>query len=351
MFANSAFPNFRFERIGIPLKPDKMANDGLGVLNPACARLRDGRLQLYPRMVAAGNISRIGSFRTRERADGMIDAEQIGYALEPLEPYELRDKPGGYGCEDPRVTFIPVLDRYVMTYVAFGRDGPTVAVAISRDGLTWERLGQMHYEGSDETFADKDAAFFPEPVGSPSGVPSLAFYHRPSLNVPIADAQAAIEYLKNLPPEKREGIALGYVRLDIVRADLSKLCDVAETHRLTLPEANWGAIKVGAGTPPVRIREGWLSVMHGVDAIETTAGMESLSYCAGAIIHDAERIDRVLYRSSEPLFFPQEGGEIAGTVGHVVFPTGIDRRGERAFDIYYGMADYEIGRGRLALEP
>ena len=48
--------------------------------------------------------------------------------------------------------------------------------------------------------------------------------------------------------------------------------------------------------------------------------------------------------------FQKCGAELHGAVGHVVFPTGIDRRGEREFDIYYGMADYEIGRGRLTLD-
>jgi len=57
----------------------------------------------------------------------------------------------------------------------------------------------------------------------------------------------------------------------------------------------------------------------------------------------------VIFRSREPLFVTEVAGEINGTIGHVVFPTGIDARNERAFDIYYGMADYEIGRGRLVL--
>jgi predicted GH43/DUF377 family glycosyl hydrolase len=40
-----------------------------------------------------------------------------------------------------------------------------------------------------------------------------------------------------------------------------------------------------------------------------------------------------------------------GTVAHVVFPTGIDRRGDlglpNRFDVYYGMGDYRIGVARL----
>jgi beta-1,2-mannobiose phosphorylase / 1,2-beta-oligomannan phosphorylase len=338
----------KFERTGIVLKPSAKLGR-LGILNPACARLRDGALQLYPRMVAPGNVSRIGSFRASERENGTLEVEFRGFALEPTEAYELRDEPGGYGCEDPRVTFVPAIDRYVMAYVAFGPRGPEVAVAVSDDGLQWRRLGLLQIQGSDEPFADKDAAFFPEPVASPAGVESLAFYHRPTLQLSVG-GKAALSVIEALPSSQREGISIGYVPLDAVRADINALCSVAETHRLTLPPANWGAIKVGAGAPPVRIAEGWLSVIHGVDELAHPQGAAMLRYCAGVIINDAQRLDRIVFRSPEPLFVPETRGELHGTVGHVVFPTGIDRRGEREFDIYYGMADYEIGRGRLTLE-
>jgi predicted GH43/DUF377 family glycosyl hydrolase len=341
----------RFKRIGIVLKPDQSKNERLGVLNPACARLRDGTLRLYPRMVAAGGISSIGSFRVEEYPDGILIAEQCGFALEPTVPYELRDQPGGYGCEDPRVTFIPAIERYVMAYVAFGPRGPEVALAVSRDGLVWDRLGLMHFPKSDAPFADKDAAFFPEPLRSPAGVPSLAFYHRPTLQVSVLQGQQALAGLQSLPPGLRESISIGYVPLDAVKSSIQNLCTVMETHRLTLPPAGWGNIKVGAGAPPVRIREGWLSIIHGVDPLEHSSGAALLRYCAGIIVHDAERLDHIVYRSPAPLIVPEVPGEIYGTVGHVVFPTAIDRRGERVFDIYYGMADYQIGRGRLTLLP
>jgi predicted GH43/DUF377 family glycosyl hydrolase len=338
-----------FERLGITLRPDdRMATDQMGVLNPASARLRDGSLELYPRMVAPGNISRIGSFRTHQRDNDSIVCEQRGFALEPSAPYELRTQPGGYGCEDPRVTFIAVLDRYVMAYVAFGPDGPEVAVAISRDGLAWDRLGPLRFRGQKQ-FADKDAAFFPEPVRSPQGVASIAFYHRPTLQMSMLEGEDALSFIQKLPPEEREGIAIGYIPLDAVREDLSSLCCCTETNRLKLPAADWGVIKVGAGTPPVRVDEGWLSVMHGVDILEHPQKRARLRYCAGLIVHDADNIERIIYRSPDPLFAPKTPSELHGTVGEVVFPTAIDPRGERVFDIYYGMADYEIGRGRLTL--
>ncbi len=338
----------KFTRSGIVLKPSATLGR-MGTLNPACARLRDNALQLYPRLVAPGNISRIGSFRANERSDGCLELEFRGFALEPEASYELRDGSDGYGCEDPRVTFVPAIDRYVMAYVAFGPRGPEVAVAISEDGLLWTRLGLLQFQGSDEPFADKDAAIFPEPVLSPSGVESLAFYHRPTLQL-AGNAKETLLEIEALPPSRREGISIAYVPLAAIRADINALCVATETHRLELPPANWGTIKVGAGAPPVRIAEGWLSVIHGVDELSHPDGVALLRYCAGVLIHDAQRLDRILFRSPHPLFVPKSGPELHGAVGHVVFPSGIDRRGEREFEIYYGMADYETGRGKLTLD-
>jgi predicted GH43/DUF377 family glycosyl hydrolase len=338
----------KFVRSGIVLKPSA-SRGRLGMLNPACARLRDGTLQLYPRMVAPGNISRIGSFRAHECPDGKLELDFCGFALEPEAPYEIRSEPGGYGCEDPRVTFVPAIDRYVMAYVAFGPRGPEVALALSDDGLRWTRLGLVQFQGSDAQFADKDAAFFPEPVVSPAGAESLAFYHRPTLQLSVQNVREALATIESLPPSRREGIAIGYIPFDAVRADVNALCIATETHRLAMPPANWGSVKVGAGAPPVRVAEGWLSVIHGVDPLPHPERKLLLRYCAGVIIHDPRRIDRVVFRSPDPLFVPEIGAELHGKVGHVVFPTGIDPRGEREFDIYYGMADYEIGRGRLTL--
>lgn len=345
-----SFADMRFERLGVVLRPNELEEERLGVINPASARLPDGSLHLYPRIVAPGNISRIGRFSIREDADGSITPEHRGYALEPSARYEHRTRPGGYGCEDPRVTFVDALKCYLMAYVAFGPRGPEIAVAASRDGVEWNRIGLLHFKESDAPFADKDAAFFPEPVLSPSGVVSLAIYHRPTLAISVRRGEEAVLALESLPAEQREGISIGYIPLQPVLSNFSNICSVEETHRLSLPDANWGSIKVGGGTPPVRIPEGWLAVIHGVDEWREPGSTVRMRYCAGVIVHDVNRLDRILYRSYDALFVPETPEEKSGTVAHVVFPTAIDRISDREFDIYYGMADYEIGRGRLTLQ-
>jgi len=345
----------RFEatvtRLGVALAPDGSANEVEGVLNPASARTRDGSLLLYPRVVGAGNVSRVGIARGIERGVD-VGFERRGYALEPWAAYEKRAPGfGGMGCEDPRVTFIPAIDRYVMAYTAFGPDGPRIAVALSADGLRWERLGLADFSSPGLPRGDdKDGAFFPEPVRSPGGVLSLAFYHRPMLRLSTADGHAAIPTLLDLPPENRESTRIAYVPLAPVLADIRNLLRVTESVLVMAPDGPWGKIKTGGGTPPIRIAEGWFSLYHGVDAVEA-GGTYHMVYSAGIVVHDIEQPHIVRYRSASPVMRPEGADELQGIVDNVVFPTAIDQRGERTFDVYYGMADAKIGRARFTLAP
>lgn len=331
--------------------PDGDPSEAEGVLNPASARTRDGALLLYPRAVAKGNISRVGRVRVAQ-SGGTFASDREGFALEPEASYEVRPSPG-YGCEDPRVTFVPALDRYVMAYTAFGPVGPRIAIALSHDGYAWERIGLMRFEQPGMVDGDdKDAAFFPEPVTSPRGVRSLAFYHRPMLHLSAVDGRAAIPLIERLPFEDRESIRIGYVPLEAAVQNQEALLDVSESAIVLSPDAQWGSIKVGAGTPPVRVAEGWFSLYHGVDLIDNSGARPMFRYAAGVVIHDYERPDRILYRSSAPVLTPETDYERKGVVDNVVFPTAIDERtdlGARIYDVYYGMADYAIGAARLTL--
>jgi predicted GH43/DUF377 family glycosyl hydrolase len=338
-------------RLGVVLTPDGSPDEAEGVLNPAGARMRDGSLLLYPRVVGAGNVSRIGIARGLERGLD-LQFERVGYALEPAAAYERRPLgQGGMGCEDPRVTFIAALDRYVMAYTGFGPDGPRIAVALSADGLHWERLGLADFSAPGLPYGDdKDGAFFPEPVRSPNGVLSIAFYHRPMLRLSTTNGRAAIPTILDLPPENRESTRIAYVPLAPIYADIRNLLKVSESALVLAPDGPWGKIKTGGGTPPVRIDEGWFSLYHGVDAVDV-GGKYQMIYSAGIVVHDIEQPHRVVYRSLAPIMTPEGADELHGIVNNVVFPTAIDRRGERTFDFYYGMADAKIGRARCALAP
>jgi predicted GH43/DUF377 family glycosyl hydrolase len=341
----------RIERLGLVLEPNGDPAEAGGILNPAATRAPGGELLLYPRCVQRGNISRVGTVRT-QALDVGFETQRLEFALEPEAEFELRPHPG-YGCEDPRVTYVPILESYVMAYTAFGPLGPRIAVALSQDAYHWERLGLIRFDGAGVSAGDdKDAAFFPEPVLSPTGVRSLAFYHRPMLHLSAVDGRAAIPMIERMPFEDRESIRIGYVALDAVLADRNRLLDVTESALVLSPDAQWGSIKIGGGTPPLRIAEGWMSLFHGVDAVKNGRGKPALRYSSGIVIHDLERPDRVVYRSPEPIFEPVDERERIGVVNNVVFPTGIDVRsdlGERVFDVYYGMSDYSIGAARMTL--
>jgi predicted GH43/DUF377 family glycosyl hydrolase len=343
----------RVERLGLVLAPDGEPTEVCGVLNPAATRAPGGELLIYPRCVAEGNISRVRTVRVAHE-DDKYDCERLDFALEPQAPYELRPHPG-FGCEDPRVTYVPELESYVMAYTAFGPDGPRIAIAISGDAFHWDRLGPVRFAGSANVVGDdKDAAFFPEPVLSPTGRTCLAFYHRPMLHLSSVDGRAAIPMIERMPFEDRESIRIAYVPLGPVLKNRSNLCNVSESRQVLCPDEKWGSIKIGAGTPPVRITlgetAGWLALFHGVDAIEGDGHGPSLRYSAGIVIHDLERPDRILYRSPQPVLTPESREERKGIVDNVVFPTGLDPRpdlGDHVYDVYYGMGDYSIGAARL----
>ena len=116
----------------------------------------------------------------------------------------------------------------------------------------------------------------------------------------------------------------------------------------------WERLKIGAGTPPILTKHGWLIIYHGVSEVAGAGGNgHHLCYSAGVMVLSQQHPRVVRYRSAEPVLRPEMPQERDGTVANVVFPTGIDRRDDLGtpdrFDVYYGMADSRIGVARLDL--
>ena len=346
-------PPYRLERLGIMMEPlPGDPQEVEGVLNPATARGRDGELYLFPRLVARGNFSRIGRARVRFDAGGKpTGVERLGVVLEPDEAWE--QNPVTAGVEDPRITFVASLDAYVMAYAAYGPLGPRIGLAISRDLIRWERLGPVSfdYQPSLRTdlnlYPNKDAMFFPEPVPGPDGKPAYAMLHRPMWN-PSWIRPDGDPLLPAGVTDRRHSIWVSFAPADAVTRDLRALTRVGGHRQVAQPQQPWEAAKIGGGTPPIRVPQGWLIIHHGVTRGEASpGGPVPVRYVAGAMLLDPEDVSRVLSRSQAPLLEPQTTEERHGTVGNVVFPTAIDVRDGGEADVYYGMADSRIGAARL----
>ena len=81
---------FKLRRLGMLMEPQPgNPQEVEGVLNPAAVRGPDGELYLFPRLVAAGNYSRVGIARVKFNETGDPESvERLGIALEPEADYE-----------------------------------------------------------------------------------------------------------------------------------------------------------------------------------------------------------------------------------------------------------------------
>jgi predicted GH43/DUF377 family glycosyl hydrolase len=339
---------YRLTRVGVVMTPEP--GDPLeaeGVLNPASGRAPDGRLYLLPRLVAAGNVSRVGLARVVVEDGVPVAVEREGVALAPDRGWERGV--GNAGVEDPRTTWIDALGLHVMTYVAYGPLGPRTAIAVSEDLRSWRRLGPVLFRYQDDLdmdlnlFHNKDTVFFPEPVTAPDGTEALAVLHRPMWDIGETKPGQGVRVPAGVEDE-RQSIWISYVPLEAVRADLANLV-LWEQHRFVAgPEFPFEAVKIGGGPPPLRIPEGWLVLHHGVTGVldSAFAQQQKVNYAAGALILDAADPSRVLARTPEPLLAPETDDERSGIVPNVVFPTAIEQIDGRLF-VFYGMADSKIG--------
>jgi predicted GH43/DUF377 family glycosyl hydrolase len=345
------FP-YTLTRAGVIMTPEE--GNGLeaeGVLNPATGHAPDGSLYLLPRLVATGNVSRVGLARVITDAGVPVGVEREGIVLEPDRGFERGAN--NSGVEDPRVTFIPRLGLHVMTYVAYGPLGPRTAVAVSSDLREWRRLGPALFEYDDaldmdlNLFHNKDTVFFPEPVTSPSGVESFAVLHRPMWDLGETKPGEGVRVPAGVE-DTRQSIWIAYVPVADVENDIRSIVHWRENRVLATPEAPFEELKIGGGPPPVRVEEGWLLLYHGVTGTidSAFAQQQKVNYAAGGMILDAEDPTKVLARTTEPLLAAETEDERSGIVPNVVFPTAIEEIDGQRF-VFYGMADSKIGVARI----
>jgi beta-1,2-mannobiose phosphorylase / 1,2-beta-oligomannan phosphorylase len=343
---------YRLTRLGVLMSAEPgAAFEAEGVLNPASGRSPDGKLWLLPRVVAAGNVSRVAIAEILVRSGRPVGVRRDGVVLAPDAGWERAHDHAG--VEDPRTTWIASLGVHVMSYVAFGPLGPRPALAVSGDLRRWRRLGPVHFEYQPELDADlnlftnKDVVFFPDAIPGPDGRLSYAMLHRPTWDLSAITGGSDV-FLPAGVSDPRPGIWISYAPADAVLKDVRALAHVRSHRLVALPEYDYEAVKIGAGPPPLRVKEGWLLLHHGVSGtlIPGWGPQRDARYSAGAMLLDPDDPGTVLARSPSPLLEPLASPEREGTVPNVVFPTAIEEIAGQLF-VFYGMADSSIGVARL----
>jgi len=179
--------------------------------------------------------------------------------------------------------------------------------------------------------------------------------HRPMFEKPL-NGDSHGRYQVSLPPgvhDERWSAWISYCPLEDADWAIpgSGRCPTFSAHQpLFAPEHQWEGFRLGAGTPPLRLAEGWLTIYHGVELLPSAAHKRRLQYNAAALIMDHVDPRRIVYRSPMPTLEPHLAEERCGVVSNVVFPTAVDHHATHV-DVYYGMADYCIGVARMDLRP
>lgn len=224
--------------------------------------------------------------------------------------FELSDKPiltpedhtdcyeyVNWGIEDTRITKIE--NKYLLTYTGYSKFNPLVILAETTD------FKHFKIHGPISESSNKDCAIFPEKING--------FYWK--VDRPEAD--------------NRRDIWIGKSPDLIHWGDYSVLLE---------PEkGTWEANKIGGSTPPLKTKEGWLMLYHGVRGF----GISSI-YKLGVVLLDLENPRKVIGKSVDPILSPQEDYERVGDVGNVVFSNGWVEEDNGDIKIYYSGADMNI---------
>jgi predicted GH43/DUF377 family glycosyl hydrolase len=273
------------------------------VFNAGATLLPDGTTLLLCRVEDRRGLSHLCAARSKNGVDGwQIDRKPTLMPDAQHYPEEI------WGIEDPRITFVPELQQYVVTYTSYSRGGPGVSLALTKDFRTFERYGVIMPPD------DKDSALLPRRIDG-----CWALIHRPMTNL---------------------GRTCGFPILPIcATGEGTDSCWKRGAARGGTPN------KIGLSPPPIETSRGWLVFYHGVR--HTPSGC---LYRLGLALFDLENPDKCLLRGDSWIFGPEAEYERHGDVDDVVFPCGytMDADGD-TLNIYYGAADCAIALARASV--
>ncbi len=319
------------------LKPIKKNKWESGAVFNCGAVYEGGSVSLLYRAIGEyeNYISRLGYATSK---DGVNFKRNDKPVFEPLEEYEK------WGCEDPRITKIG--NKFYITYAALskpvmeGGGPPRTALASTTDFIHFKRHGIITHKGAD----DRDVVLFPEKING-----KYVMLHRPHnwtkknvfekngklyLRVRRKIIEWPIKEVPNYFPEK-PSIWIAYS---------NNLKDWFG-HKVVIEHTNKLLMKIGAGAPPLKTKEGWLVLYHDVKRVIKDQRYKSwkgkiriCEYRTRVALLDLKDPSKVIANPTQPILLPKKDYELYGDVPLVVFLEGAIIKGDELF-VYYGAAD------------
>ncbi len=226
-----------------------------------------------------------------------INFERLGKPILVNDvPQELR------GPEDPRITWMD--GKFYMLYTGFGgrfSGDYRISLATSSNLIHWERQGVMLDE------PNKDAALLPEKVNG-----RYLMFHRRAPDIWVSFSENLTNWVDH------------------------------QNIMSPIPDSDWEGNKIGLAGPPLKTKQGWVMIYHGV-------GGSPRKYSLGIALLDPEDPTRVIARQAEPILEPELEWEVNGFVPNVVFSCGQVIIGDQLY-VYYGGADTAIGVAAIPME-
>jgi predicted GH43/DUF377 family glycosyl hydrolase len=297
------------------------------VFNPA-AVVKDDRIQILYR-AEDNSATGIGKRTSRIGLAESVDGIRMKRRREPVMfPAEDRAKewewPGG--CEDPRVA-VTEDGLYVMMYTSWNRKVPRLAVATSRDLLTWEKHGPAFSDAFNGRFKD---------MACKSG----------SVVTKMKDGRQVIAKVK--------GKYLMYWGEKMVAAAVSDdlihwtpvLDANNEIRRLIFPrEGYFDSALTECGPPALITGKGILLLYNGKNQTNDKRDLRfnAGTYSAGQVLFDLNDPYKAIARLDVPFFRPMADFEKSGQYADgTVFIEGLVYYHQKWY-LYYGCADSKVG--------
>ena len=295
--------------------------------NPA-AVVRNGKVYLLYRAEDATGDLKIGGHTSRiglaESDDGLRFTRRSEPVLFPTDDGQRsREWPGG--VEDPRV--IETDDgRYVLTYTQWNRDVPRLAVATSRDLVSWTKHGPAFAKASAGKYLkteSKSGAILGRLVGDRLVATRVGGKYWMYFGVPDIRIATSDDLIDWTPLEDADGNAL----------------------KVLSPRPGYFDSWLVEAGPPAILTDRGIVVLYnaGNNPAYGDPSLPNRVYTGGQALFDARNPLRLVARSEQPFIKPTESYERTGQYAEgTTFVEGLVRFKGRWF-LYYGTADSRVG--------